>query len=257
MSASFSPWDKIQDISRGLRRTRLISCKHLTRRFGDFVAVDDITFEVPKGSIQALLGPNGAGKSTTLKMLCGLLPPSSGQAAVCGHEVISGELGLKRNIGVLPEGLGLFDDLTIEEHLLLTGSVYGVSREETFERTEKLLGALDLNHGRRKFARACSFGMRKKTALAMALLPDPPVLLLDEPFETVDPVAAIAIRELLAERAERGTTILISSHMLSVVERVAAHFMIMRAGKIVWQSPASAMTASLEKVYLQQVLTEG
>jgi ABC-2 type transport system ATP-binding protein len=233
----------------------LISCKHLTRRFGDFVAVNDITFEVPKGSIHALLGPNGAGKSTTLKMLCGLLPPTSGQAIVGGHDVTPTGIDFKRSIGVLPEGLALFDDLTVEEHLLLTGSVYNISQKETRQRTEELLSALDLNHGRRKFARACSFGMRKKTALAMALLPDPQVLLLDEPFETVDPVAAIAIRKLLAQRAERGTTILISSHMLSVVERVAAQFMIMRAGTIVWQSPAAAMTASLEDVYLQQVVT--
>jgi ABC-2 type transport system ATP-binding protein len=231
----------------------LISCKNLTRRFGDFVAVDDVSFEIPQGAIVALLGPNGAGKSTTLKMLSGLLPPTAGSTTVGGRDAFSATPEFKRSIGVLPEGLALFDDLTVEEHLLLTGKVYGLSHEETRTRTEELLRRLDLIDGRRTFARACSFGMRKKTALAVALLPKPPVLLLDEPFETVDPVGAIEVRKLLNELAARGTTILISSHMLSVVERVAQYFLIMRAGKIVWQSAASAVTTSLEEIYLRQV----
>lgn len=231
----------------------MISCKNLTRRFGDFVAVDDVTFDVPQGAIWALLGPNGAGKSTTLKMLGGLLTPSSGRAVVCGRDTSDAGPDFKRSIGVLPEGLALFDDLTVEEHLSLTGRIYGVSGEETRQRTQELLTRLELNEGRRTFARACSFGMRKKTALAMALLPHPQVLLLDEPFETVDPVAAIEIRKLLAELSAKGTTILISSHMLSVVERVAEYLLIMRAGRIVWQSAASAIMGPLEDLYLKQV----
>ena len=230
----------------------MISCKNLTRRFGDFVAVDDVTFDVPQGAIWALLGPNGAGKSTTLKMLSGLLPPTSGGAIVGGRTSEAGP-DFKRSIGVLPEGLALFDDLTVEEHLVLTGRIYGLSREDTRQRAQELLERLDLIEGRRTLARACSFGMRKKTALAMALLYNPRVLLLDEPFETVDPVAAIEIRNLLTGLAARGTTILISSHMLTVVERVAAHFLIMQAGKIVWQSAASTVTASLEDIYLKEV----
>lgn len=231
----------------------MICLKHLTRRFGDFVAVDDVTFEVPPGATWALLGPNGAGKSTTLKMLAGLLPPTTGAAAVDGRNPSQAEPEFKRSIGVLPEGLALFDDLTVEEHLELTGGVYGLSRDQTRERSEELLTRLDLLDGRHRFARACSFGMRKKTALAMALLPAPRVLLLDEPFETVDPVAAIEVRKLLTEIRSRGTTILISSHMLSVVEKVAEHFLIMRAGRIVWQSAASEVATSLEKIYLEQV----
>lgn len=231
----------------------MISCKNLTRRFGDFLAVDDVSFEIPQGAIVALLGPNGAGKSTTLKMLSGLLAPTAGSATIGGRDASIATAEFKRSIGVLPEGLALFDDLTVEEHLLLTGNVYGLSHDETRERSEELLRRLELVDGRRRFARACSFGMRKKTALAMAVLPQPPVLLLDEPFETVDPVGAIEVRKLLNELAARGTTILISSHMLSVVERVAQHFLIMRAGKIVWQSAASAVTTSLEEIYLRRV----
>jgi ABC-2 type transport system ATP-binding protein len=166
----------------------LISCKNLTRRFGDFVAVVNVSFEVPEGTIAALLGPNGAGKSTTLRTLSGLLTPTGGQAVVAGKDVVSTGLDLKRSIGVVPEGLALFDDLTVEEHLLLTGGVYGLSREETLKRCEELLNRLDLIEGRPTFASACSFGMRKKTALAMALLPNPRVLSLNEPFEAVDPM---------------------------------------------------------------------
>jgi ABC-2 type transport system ATP-binding protein len=235
----------------------LISCKNLTRRFGDFVAVDNVSFEVPEGTIAALLGPNGAGKSTTLRMLSGLLTPTGGQAVVAGRDVVSAGLDLKRSIGVVPEGLALFDDLTVEEHLLLTGGVYGLSREETLKRCEELLDRLDLIEGRQTFASACSFGMRKKTALAMALLPNPRVLLLDEPFEAVDPIAGLAVQNLLTGLAAQGTTILVSSHMLSVVERVAQYFMIMRAGRIVWQSAASALVSTLEDVYLDQMIGKG
>ena len=154
----------------------MISCRALTRRFGAFTAVDHLNLEVAPGAICAFLGPNGAGKSTTVKMLTGLLPPSSGTVEVCGLDVAGRTLELKRQIGVLPEDLGLFDDLTVEEHLLLTGSVYGIGRQQTRARTDQLLHALSLEHGRHTFAAACSHGMRKKTAFAMALLPNPRVL---------------------------------------------------------------------------------
>src|SRR4249919_447928 len=109
----------------------MISCRKVTRRFGDFTAVDDLSLEVPSGAICALLGPNGAGKSTTLKMLAGLLPPTSGVVTVAGLDAAANSFELKQRIGVLPENLGLFDDLTIEEHLLLTGPIYGLDRVET------------------------------------------------------------------------------------------------------------------------------
>src|SRR4249920_742297 len=130
----------------------MISCRNLTRRFGDFTAVNGLNLEVGSGKICAFLGPNGAGKSTTVKMLTGLLAPSSGEVKVCGLDASANALELKRRIGVLPEDLGLFDDLTVEEHLLLTGDIYGVAREESRARTAQLLHALSLEHGRRTFA---------------------------------------------------------------------------------------------------------
>src|SRR3982751_2614354 len=184
----------------------MISCRNLTRRFGDFVAVDNLNIEIAPGAICAFLGPNGAGKSTTVNMLTGLLAPSSGEATVAGVAG-NGGVELQKRSGVLPASLALFDELTVQEHLILTGDVYGLSRSDTLSRTAQLLRVLDLEHGRDVFAIRCSSGMRKKTALAMALIHNPPVLFLDEPFEAVDPMTSRTIATLLKEASSRGTTV--------------------------------------------------
>jgi ABC-2 type transport system ATP-binding protein len=231
----------------------LISCRHLTRRFGAFTAVDDLTFSVAPGAICAFLGPNGAGKSTTVKMLTGLLPPTSGEVEVCGLNAAAKPLELKRRIGVLPEDLGLFDDLTVEEHLLLTGSVYRLDKETTRARTAELLHALSLEHGRHTFAASCSHGMRKKTAFAMALLPNPQVLFLDEPFEAIDPVTSKIMRDLLQSAARRGITVFLTSHILPVAEEIATQLIMLRKGKIVWDSPVTELPQALEQHYFDLV----
>ncbi len=231
----------------------MISCHNLTRRFGDFIAVDNLSFEIPKGAICAFMGPNGAGKSTTVNMLTGLLAPTSGDATVAGLSITTGGVELKRRIGVLPANLGLFDDLTVEEHLILTGDVYGLKREDTQLRTGQLLKALDLEHGRNVFASHCSSGMRKKTALAMALIHNPPVLFLDEPFEAIDPFTSRTISDLLQRVAQRGTTVFLTSHILSTIERMATHFVVIRGGHIVWNATAGELTRSLEEMYFDLV----
>ncbi len=233
----------------------MISCRNLTRRFGDFTAVNGLNLEVEGGTICAFLGPNGAGKSTTVKMLTGLLAPSSGEVKVCGLDAPANALELKRRIGVLPEDLGLFDDLTVEEHLLLTGDIYGVPREESRARTAQLLHALSLEHGRRTFAASCSHGMRKKTAFAMALLPNPQVLFLDEPFEAIDPVTAKIMRDLLKSCAGHGITVFLTSHILSMVERIADQVVMIRKGTMVWNSPVGELPQSLEDHYFDLVET--
>ncbi len=229
----------------------MISCRSLTRSFGEFTAVDRLSLEVERGAICALLGPNGAGKSTTVKMLTGLLAPSSGDVSVCGIDVARDPVGIKRRIGVLPEELGLFDDLTIEEHLEMTGQIYGIRRKVVHERSEQLLRVLSLTDGRSTFAGSCSHGMRKKTALAMALLPNPDVLFLDEPFEAIDPVTSAVMRDLLVNAARRGITVFLTSHILPVVERIATQFVIIRAGQIVWNSAAGELTEPLEDLYFR------
>jgi ABC-2 type transport system ATP-binding protein len=231
----------------------VISCHNLTRRFGDFTAVDNLSFEIPKGAICAFMGPNGAGKSTTVNMLTGLLAPSSGDATVAGLSIVGGGVELKRRIGVLPANLGLFDDLTVAEHLTLTGDVYGLKSEDTKSRTDQLLRALDLDHGRDVFASRCSSGMRKKTALAMALIHNPPVLFLDEPFEAIDPFTSRTISDLLQRVAERGTTVFLTSHILSTIERMATHFVVIRGGRIVWNVTKDELTRSLEEMYFELV----
>jgi ABC-2 type transport system ATP-binding protein len=229
----------------------VISCHQLTRKFGDFTAVDSISLEVAKGSICAVLGPNGAGKSTTVAMLTGLLAPTSGDAAICGVDVVREPVAAKRKIGVLPEDLGLFDDLTIEEHLELTGEIYGLGRDTTHERIERLLVVLGLVAGRRTFARSCSHGMRKKTAFAMALLPNPEALFLDEPFEAVDPVTASVMADILRLAASRGVTVFLTSHILAMADRIADQFIIIRGGRIVMNSSAAELTRPLEELYFE------
>jgi ABC-2 type transport system ATP-binding protein len=231
----------------------MICCRDLTRRFGDFIAVDHLTLDVAGGAICALLGPNGAGKSTTVKMLTGLLPPSSGQATIGGLDVTKDPLEIKRRIGVLPEDLGLFDDLTVEEHLLLTGRIYGLTSRETTSRTEQLLRVLSLAGGRNTFAGYCSNGMRKKTAFAMALLPNPQVLFLDEPFESIDPLTSKIMHDLLIKVAARGVTVFLTSHILSMAERIASQFVMIRGGKIVWNSSVEQLTQPLEDMYFDLV----
>ncbi len=231
----------------------MITCRELTCRYGEFVAVDRLSLDVPAGSICAFLGPNGAGKSTTLKMLTGLIAPSSGSATVAGLDVVRDALELKRSIGVLPENLGLFDDLTVEEHLNLTGAVYRLSRADTRERSGQLLRVLHLEHGRQTFASRCSHGMRKKTSLAMALLPNPQVLFLDEPLEAIDPVTAKTITSLLVTLSQRGITVFLTSHILAAVEQFATHVVLIRKGVVAWNSGVADVPGSLEKLYFDLV----
>jgi ABC-2 type transport system ATP-binding protein len=231
----------------------MLSCRNLTRRFGNFTAVDNLNLDVAQGAVCAFLGPNGAGKSTTVKMCTGLLQPSSGSVTVCGIDVTRDPLELKRRIGVLPEDLGLFDDLTVEEHLLLTGSVYGLDKATTRARSAQLLHALSLEHGRNTFASACSHGMRKKTAFAMALLPNPRMLFLDEPFEAIDPVTSKIMRDLLVSVSRHGVTVFLTSHILSLVEQVASQIVMIRKGKIVWDSPPDKLPVTLEQHYFDLV----
>ncbi|MBL8233818.1 MAG: ABC transporter ATP-binding protein [Bryobacterales bacterium] len=231
----------------------MIAARGLTRRYGDFVAVNDIRFEIPQGSICAFLGPNGAGKSTTVKMLTGLLEPTSGDAEVAGIRVSTRSLDLRRAIGVLPENLGLFDALTVEEHLRMAGRIYSLSRHDTNERARQLLRALDLEHGSDRFLDHCSHGMRKKTALALALIHNPRVLFLDEPFEGIDPVTSKTIRDLLITIAGRGTTVFLTSHILSIVGKLASHVIMIRQGNIVWHSTADALPQELEQHYFDLV----
>jgi len=234
-----------------------IETRDLTKEFGRLVAVDGLSLQIPKGRIFGFLGPNGSGKSTTVKMLTGLLPPTSGDALISGTSILESPLEVKQHIGVLPEDLALFEALTIWEHLMLSGPIYGLSKNETEKRASELLGFLDLAASRNTYVEQASFGMRKKCALAMALLHNPSVLFLDEPFEGIDPVAARNIKDLLLLMAVKGATIFLTSHILEVVERLVTDFAIIVSGQIVCaQSVAETLRSgeTLEELFFKHVV---
>jgi len=188
-------------------------------------------------------------------MLTGVLCPTSGTAVVAGLSVTSEDsaLLLKHRIGVLPDRLGLFDHLSVEEHLLMTGPIYGLSKVETLYRAEQLLRVFGLDQGRFTYADQCSHGTRKKTALAMAALHNPQVLFLDEPFEGIEPVTARTIQVLLQALSGRGITVFFTSHILSIAERIASHDILIQKGRIVWNTPATELSSTLEDMYFNLV----
>jgi ABC-2 type transport system ATP-binding protein len=205
----------------------------LGRRFGAAVAVDRLTLRVERGQFFGFLGPNGAGKSTTIKMLTGLLAPTSGRARVLGHDVARETFAVKRRIGVVPEDLNLFDRLTGAEMLTFTARMYGLRRSETVERTRELLALMELDDAPKKLVVEYSHGMKKKLALAGALIHRPEVLFLDEPFEGVDAIAARTLKDLLLRLTARGLTVFLTSHVLEIVERLCTHIAIINAGRLV------------------------
>jgi ABC-2 type transport system ATP-binding protein len=232
----------------------MIHCRHLTKHFADLLAIDDVSFDISSG-ICALLGPNGAGKSTLLKILIGLVVPDHGEVQIAGLDISKHAIGVKKVVGVVPEDLGLFDSLTVTEHLELCGPIYGLDAKQTHERIQPLLRVLGLEPGRDTFLDQCSHGMRKKTALAMALLHNPSVLLLDEPFEGIDPVSSKTIRDLLTTISGRGITVFLTSHTLSIVDQLATDVMMIRAGRIVWSSATRDISRPLEELYFDLVET--
>jgi ABC-2 type transport system ATP-binding protein len=230
-----------------------IDARGLTKRFGTVTAVRGVTLQVPNGTIFAFLGPNGSGKSTTVRLLTGLLAPTAGEARVRGRLVSVEDLELRREIGILPEDDALFPDLTIWEHLELCGRLYGLRDEETVERATQLLRHLDLEQGRKTLVEKASFGMRKKCALAVALLHNPRVLFLDEPFEGIDPGSSRNIKDLLLALADRGVTVFLTSHILEIVERLAERFALIVKGEVVCCQTVSDLErdgTTLEQLYL-------
>jgi ABC-2 type transport system ATP-binding protein len=230
-----------------------IDIRGLGRRYGNFIALQDFDLAVPRGAFFALLGPNGAGKTTLLRMLTGLLPPSTGDAWIEGHSIRTAPLEVKRCIGVVPDELALFDRLTFWEHLTLVARIHGLPRDTAAERAAALLQTFELEDARGLFPPAGSQGMRKKLALAMALVHGPKVLFLDEPFESIDPIAGKMLRDLLHSLAASGVTIFLTSHILEVVERLADEFAIVAHGQLVHRAAMRDIHAagqSLEEVFV-------
>ena len=236
-----------------------ISTQNLTRRFGEFVAVDNLTLSVAPGQFFGFLGPNGAGKSTTIKMLTGLLSPTSGDLRVLGQPLNAQAIEIKRQIGVVPEGMALFGRLTAAEYLRFVARMYGLDRQTTRQRTEELLEFMHLANEPKKLITDFSHGMQKKLALAAAVIHGPKVLFLDEPFEGVDAVAAVTLKNMLQGMISRGATIFLTSHVLEIVERLCTHVAIISKGRLVANGSMDdlrrGVAASLAEEYVGQRLT--
>ena len=236
--------------------TLAIETEGLTRLFDGRAAVDGLALAVPAGAVYGFLGPNGAGKSTTIKMLTGLLAPSSGRARVLGLDLDRDPLEVKRRVGVVPDGLALFERLSGAEQLRIHGQLYGLDRREAGRRADELLAALELTEDAGKLVGEYSHGMKKKLALGCALIHGPQLLFLDEPFEGIDAVAVSGIRRLLQDLvARRAVTIFLTSHVLEVVERLVSHVGIIREGRLAAQGTLAEVRGALtlEEVFIRTV----
>jgi ABC-2 type transport system ATP-binding protein len=222
-----------------------IKTEKLTRRFGGLTAVDEMDLQVVVGQFFGFLGPNGAGKSTTIKMLTGLLAPTAGRMELLGVDFATHPVEVKRQIGVVPEGMGLFDRLTGVEYLRFVGRMYGLDRGTTEKRAQELLEFMQLADRERTLVADYSHGMQKKLALAAAVIHGPRILFLDEPFEGVDALAAGALKALLGRMTERGVTIFLTTHVLEIVERLCSHVAIVHKGKLVAQGSLEELRAGV------------
>jgi ABC-2 type transport system ATP-binding protein len=223
-----------------------IATQGLTRRFGELLAVDNVNLKVAPGQFFGFLGPNGAGKSTTIKMLTGLLAPSSGQIEILGLDLNRNPVEVKRQIGVVPEGMALFGRLTGSEFLNFAGRMYGLDRVTAAQRAAELLEFMQLADQPKKLVTDYSHGMQKKLAMAAAVIHGPKVLFLDEPFEGVDAIASGTLKSMLQGMIARGATIFLTSHVLEIVERLCSHVAIIHQGRLVAQGSLEELRAGVE-----------
>ena len=198
--------------------TAAIEARELTRRFGDFTAVDAITFDVRKGEVFGFLGANGAGKTTAIRMLIGLLAPSGGEARVAGFDVLTESEDIRRNIGYMSQRFSLYEDLTVRENIALYGGIYGLTDAEIRERGEALISRLQLGHAADDRVAGLPLGWKQKLAFSVALLHEPAIVFLDEPTGGVDPITRRQFWEMIYAAAARGTTVFVTTHYMDEAE---------------------------------------
>ncbi len=224
----------------------VLAIDSLSKTYGDFKAVDAIELSVAKGEIFALLGPNGAGKTTTIKMLMGMLAPTSGNASICGFHCFSQREEAMRHVGYLPDEPVFWDYLKGREILRFVGEMHGLSGRSITERGDALIARFDLSDALDEYAVNYSKGMKKKLALACALLHDPELLILDEPTYGLDPHATRALHEILRDEAQRGRTVFFSTHLLDQAEKLAHRIGILRHGCLVADGTLESLRAKVE-----------
>jgi ABC-2 type transport system ATP-binding protein len=237
--------------------TSAIRIESVTKRFGELAAVSEVSLEVPAGAFLGLLGRNGAGKSTLIKMITGLMQPTSGVIHVLDQPVAGGSLDIRRRIGVMPEGTALLDGLTGAQYLRFVGRLQGLSDEVADERRRELFDVLELEPGAKTLIADYSYGMQKKTALCAALLHGPELLLLDEPFEGIDPITVRVVKDMLLGLSSKGTTLVLTCHALDLVEKLCPVLAIIDRGKLVASGSLEELKQehgdgqSLEELFLQ------
>ncbi len=230
----------------------MVVVNELTRKFGTFTAVDNVSFNVKKGEIFGFLGANGAGKTTTIRMLCGLLLPSSGKATVAGFDVYKEFEKIKMNIGYMSQRFSLYEDLTVKENIEFYGGVYGLSRKQIKDKTHELLDYLNLWEHADKLTSSLPLGWKQRMALSTAILHDPQIIFLDEPTSGVDPVSRRNFWMLIYELAGRGKTVFVTTHYMDEAE-YCSRLSIMRDGKIVELGKPQSLKEKYKASSMQQV----
>lgn len=232
-----------------------LAIRGLVKIFGNLVAVANLTLDIPKGSFYGFVGPNGAGKTTTLNMATGLLTPDQGTAYVNGIDVWKDDQAARAQLGVMPDGMRLLDRLSGPDFLVHVGMLRGLDRETARQRAHQLLDTLDLTDAGKKLISDYSAGMTKKISLAAALIHAPSLLVLDEPFEAVDPVSAANIRQILQDFTSRGGTVILSSHVMATVQQLCTHVAVINHGQVLASGATQEVAAgmSLDERFAQLV----
>jgi ABC-2 type transport system ATP-binding protein len=236
----------------------MITVDQLTKRFGAQTAVDSLSFQIPGGQIIGFLGPNGAGKSTTLRMLTGMIEPTSGSATICGFDLRTNPMEVKRHVGFVPDSGAVFESLTGLEYLEMVAALYGIPADAARTRIEQFITFFDLSFETLtdKLLGAYSKGMRRKVVITSALLHNPPVVFFDEPLDGLDANAAVGFKALIQTLAREGKTIVYSSHILDVVERVCDRVIIIDKGKLLLDGKPSELVATHNSGTLEKLFTQ-
>ncbi len=223
----------------------MIRVSHFTKHYGDFVAVDDLSFEIDEGQIFGFIGPNGAGKSTTIRFLATLLKPTSGQGYIAGHSVVDDPMAVRRLIGFMPDDFGVYDGMKVWEFLDFFAVAYAIPRPARKRIIAQVLDLLDLTYKRDDYVNGLSKGMKQRLCLAKTLVHDPPVLILDEPASGLDPRARLEMKALLSELRGMGKTILVSSHILSELADFCTMIGVIERGKLLAAGAIDEITKQL------------
>ncbi|WP_224366095.1 ABC transporter ATP-binding protein [Hyalangium versicolor] len=230
-----------------------VDARGLVKRFGSFTALNGLNIQIPRGAFYAYLGPNGAGKSTSLTILTGVYGPDAGSIQLLGLDAVKQPMEVKRRIGMVPEELSLFERLTGRQYLTFCGRMYGLSGDEAAARAVELLELTELTYKAGALVAEYSKGMRRRLAIAAALIHAPELVFLDEPFEGIDVLAAGVIRELLRELSRRGVTLLLTTHVLEIAERLATHAGIIRGGQMLDQGTVQELITRYDSPSLEAV----